>query len=114
MRIKVGEEFVAPTPEAAAKIFDASEPTGDPGANVFTFKLNRTPDATGTYPIVLVSYLMACTQYDDANTAAIVKAYFNYVISAEGQQAAAGAAGSAPLSDSVRAKIQPAVDAIGG
>ena len=110
----VGSDFVGPTAEAAAKIFDESERSGDPGANVFTYKLNRTPDASDTYPIVLVSYLMGCTTYDDANTTAIVKAYFNYIISAEGQQVAQGAAGSAPLSDSVRAKIQPAVDAIGG
>jgi phosphate transport system substrate-binding protein len=112
--VMVGSDFVGPSAEAAAKIFDESERSGDPGANVFTYKLNRTPDASDTYPIVLVSYLMGCTKYDDANTAAIVKAYFNYIISADGQQVASGAAGSAPLSDSVRATIQPAVDAIGG
>ena len=112
--VKVGSEFVGPSAEAAAKIFDESQPDSNPGANEFTYKLNRTPDASDTYPIVLVSYLMGCTQYGDADTAAIVKAYFNYIISAEGQQVASGAAGSAPLSDSVRAKIQPAVDAIGG
>ncbi len=38
---------------------------------------------------MLVSYEMACTQYSDANKAAIVKAYLNYMISPEGQQAAA-------------------------
>ena len=43
--VQVGTEFVGPTAEAAAKIFDESEPSGDPGENVFTFKLNRTPDA---------------------------------------------------------------------
>jgi phosphate transport system substrate-binding protein len=112
--IKVGSEYVAPSAEAAAKIFDESEKDPNPGANEFTYKLNRTPDASDTYPIVLVSYLLGCTQYGDANTAAIVKAYFNYIISAEGQQVAHGAAGSAPLSDSVRQQIQPAVDAIGG
>lgn len=112
--IQVGSEFVGPSPEAAAKIFDESEKSDDPGANVFTYKLNRTPDASDTYPIVLVSYLMGCTQYDDASTAAIVKAYFDYIISAEGQQVAAGAAGSAPLADSTRSQIQGAVDAIGG
>ena len=53
------------------------------------------------------------TSLSPLNTAALVKAYFNYVISAEGQQVANSAAGSAPLSDSVRQKIQPAVDAIG-
>jgi phosphate transport system substrate-binding protein len=111
--VKVGSEFVGPSAEAAAKIFDESTPDSNPGANQFTYKLNRTPDASDTYPIVLVSYLIGCTKYDSAGTADIVKAYFNYIISPEGQQTAAQAAGSAPLSDSVRAKIQPAVDAIG-
>ena len=55
---------------------------------------------------------MACTQYDDAAQGALVKAFVGYVISAEGQQAAATNAGSAPISDAVRAKVQPAVDAI--
>lgn len=112
--IKVGSEYVAPSAEAAAKIFDESQPDSNPGANEFTFTLNRTPDASDTYPVVLVSYLMGCTTYDEAGTAAIVKAYFDYVIGADGQQTASQAAGSAPLSDSVRQKIQPAVDAIGG
>jgi phosphate transport system substrate-binding protein len=112
--VKVGSEFVGPTTDAAAKIFDESTPDSNPGANEFTYTLNRTPDASDTYPIVLVSYLMGCTKYDDPNTAALVKAYFSYIISAEGQQVANSAAGSAPLSDSVRQKIQPAVDAIGG
>ena len=110
--IKVGEEFVAPTPEAAAKILETSEETEDPGTHVFTYTLARDTTEAGTYPIVLVSYLMACTQYDDAAQGALVKAFVGYVISAEGQQAAATNAGSAPISDAVRAKVQPAVDAI--
>ncbi len=42
-----------------------------------------------------------------------MKSYFNYMISPEGQQAAADNAGSAPISDALREEIQPAVDAIG-
>ena len=38
---------------------------------------------------MLVSYLSGCTKYDSASTTNIVKAYFKYVISPEGQQAAA-------------------------
>lgn len=112
--IGVGEEFVAPSPEAAAAILDASSQTDDPGQYVFTYDLDRQTEASGTYPIVLVSYEMACTQYDDANTGALVGAFMSYLISPEGQQAAADAAGSAPLSDSQRELYQPAVDAIGG
>ncbi|MBE2320020.1 phosphate ABC transporter substrate-binding protein PstS [Solirubrobacter sp. CPCC 204708] len=110
--IKVGEEFVGPTPEAAAKIVEASQETDDPGAHVFTYDLNRETTEAGTYPIVLVSYIMACTQYDDAAQGALVKGFINYIISPEGQEAAASNAGSAPISDAVRQKVQPAVDAI--
>jgi len=55
---------------------------------------------------------MACTQYDDAAQGALVKGFVNYVVSPEGQDTAAKNAGSAPISDAVRAKVQPAVDAI--
>jgi phosphate transport system substrate-binding protein len=113
-RIKVGTEFVAPDPAAAAKIVEASPETDDPGAHVFTYELARDTTEAGTYPIVLVSYLMACTHYDDAAEGALVKGFVNYIVSPEGQQAAAQSAGSAPMSEAVRAQVQPAVDAISG
>ena len=55
---------------------------------------------------------MACTRYDDAAKGDIVKALLNYIVSPEGQEAAATNAGSAPISDTIRSQIQPAVDAI--
>lgn len=113
-KIKVGEQFTEPTPEAAAKILDASEETKDPGKYVFTYDLNRKTTEAGTYPIVLVSYQMACTKYDKPGDGQLVKGLMDYAISAEGQQAAAKGAGSAPISDALRQKFQPAVDAIGG
>jgi phosphate transport system substrate-binding protein len=112
-KIKVGDQYVGPTPEAAAKILEASEKTQDPGKNVFTFSVARTTDDATTYPIVLVSYAIACTSYDDAAQAKLVGGYLKYVISPEGQEAGAKNAGSAPLSDTLRSQIQPAVDAIG-
>lgn len=80
---------------------------------MFIYDLKRDTTAEGIYPIVLTSYAMACTTYGSANTAALVKGYLNYVISPEGQDAAAANAGSAPLSDAQRALIQPSVDSIG-
>ena len=44
---------------------------------------------------------------------AVAVALFNYIVSPEGQAAAAKNAGSAPLSDALRKQVQPAVDAIG-
>ncbi|HTN56228.1 MAG TPA: phosphate ABC transporter substrate-binding protein PstS, partial [Microbacterium sp.] len=64
------------------------------------------------YPIALVSYLIACEQYEDENTAALVKAYFEYMASEEGQAAAADNAGSAPISAGLREKVLTAIDTI--
>jgi len=112
-KVKVGEKFVDPTPEAAAKILEESKETDDPGKYVLTYDLNRETDAEDTYPIVLTSYEIACTKYDDKSQADLVKGLLGYIVSPEGQQAAAKNAGSAPLSDSIQQKVQPAVEAIG-
>ena len=60
--------------------------------------IDRTTTEAGAYPVVLLSYLIACQTYDDAAEADLVKAYLTYIVSDEGQAAAAENAGSAPLS----------------
>ncbi len=112
--LKVGDKFVKPSSGAAAKVLDHSkkDPKLSKGKYVLAFDLNR--ETPGTYPNVLVSYLIGCTKYDKADQGKLVKALFGYIISPEGQDAAAKNAGSAPLSDSLRQQVQPAVDAIGG
>jgi phosphate transport system substrate-binding protein len=113
-KIEVGKDFVEPTPEAAAAILEESpedkELSG--GKYMFPFALDRKTESEGTYPIVLVSYLIACTEYGSADEAAAVKGYLEYAISPEGQEAAAENAGSAPLSPALTKKITPAVEAI--
>ena len=112
--IKVGANYQPPSPEAAAKVLDESKKDAalSKGPHVFAFALKRDTASEGVYPIVLVSYLMGCTKYDSANTAKIVKGYFNYVISKPGQEAASKNAGSAAMSDQLRSQVQPSVDAI--
>jgi len=112
VNVKVGSDFVAPSPEAAVKIFDESKRIGGEGKYIFAYELNRTSTAQGLYPISLVSYEMACTTYDSADTAKLVKAFYSYIISDEGQQAAASNAGSAPIPASLSKQITPAVEAI--
>lgn len=113
-KIKVGSEYVEPSAEAAAKILEESPEDKELSKSpyMFPFELDRKTEASGTYPIVLTSYLMACTKYGSADEAALVKGYLEYVISPEGQEAAAENAGSAPLSEGLREKIEPAVEAI--
>jgi phosphate transport system substrate-binding protein len=114
--IKVGNGYVEPSPEAAAKILEESPEAKDLATTpyMFPFELDRKTESQGTYPIVLVSYLIGCTKYDSAGEAALVKGYFEYAISSEGQKVAAENAGSAPLSASLTKKITPAVEAIEG
>ena len=111
--VGVGTEFVAPTPEAAAAVVEASPLAEGRGANSFAYDLARDTTASGAYPIVLVSYEIACTQYDDPAQAELVRAFLTYVASEEGQATAAEAAGSAPISESQRTTYQAAIDAIG-
>ncbi len=50
---------------------------------------------------------MGCTKYSDTTTTDLVKAYFNYVVSDEGQQVAAQNAGSAPMPPASRTRTSP-------
>ncbi|MFL5908229.1 MAG: phosphate ABC transporter substrate-binding protein PstS [Solirubrobacterales bacterium] len=115
-KIKVGNTYVAPSAQGAANDFEQSpkDPSLSQGKNVFAYKVDRTSTDPKNYPLLLVSYLMGCTKYDSSDTTSIVKAYFDYVISSEGQQVAADNAGSAPLPAGIVKEIQPAVNAIGG
>ena len=110
--VGVGSAFVAPSPEAAAAVVEGSQLKSGRGEFDFAYDINRETTSADEYPVVLVSYLIGCVQYDDQQTADTVKAFVGYVVSDEGQQAAAEAAGSAPLSSSLRDQAQGAVDAI--
>ena len=104
-----GKSFT-PSAEAAAAIIDASSTIPGRGEHDLAYKLDRTSE--GVYPAVLVSYAIVCGTYKDAANAKLVKDYIGYISSAEGQKAAATAAGSAPLSDAIQAKVKAAVDSI--
>jgi len=97
--IEVGKEFVSYSPEAAAATLDASKPVSGRSDTSMALDIDRTTTAKGVYPIVLVSYGIACSEYDSEEEASLVREYLGYVVSPEGQRAAAEQAGSAPLSD---------------
>jgi phosphate transport system substrate-binding protein len=111
-KIKVGSECVAPTADAAAAVVAASPRVEGRGANNFAIELDRDTTTAGSYPIVLVSYDIACATYPDQATADLVKGFLGYVISEDGQKAANGAAGSAPITAEQRSEYEAAVEAI--
>ena len=112
--VGVGEEFVLPTEEAAATALDVStrvegRPEGD-----IAIDIDRTTTEAGAYPVILVSYGVACKGYEDAATGELVAAWMTYVVSEEGQAASEEAAGSAPISDELRAEAEDSIALITG
>ncbi|MFT3863432.1 MAG: phosphate ABC transporter substrate-binding protein PstS [Solirubrobacterales bacterium] len=113
--IKVGSSWAEPSAEAAAKVLDLSkeDPELEKGSkNVIAFEIDRKTEASGVYPIILVSSLIGCTKYSSASEAALVKGFFEYAISPDGQALAEEQAGSAPLSEALTKKVEAAVAAI--
>ncbi|WP_456695800.1 phosphate ABC transporter substrate-binding protein PstS [Aeromicrobium sp. P5_D10] len=111
--VKVGDEFTSPTPEAAAKVLDTAAPVEGRSATDIAVDIDRKTTEAGVYPIVLVSYQVACQTYKDKATGELVKSWLTYVASSEGQEVAASSAGSAPLSGDFATKVQAAIDTIG-
>jgi phosphate transport system substrate-binding protein len=109
--IKSGSDFVPYTPDAAAAVVAGSQLEDGRAETDLAYDLDYT-GVEGAYPIVLVSYLIGCADYEDDAKGELVKAYFNYVITAEAQDAAAAAAGNAPISDEIRTQAQTAIDSI--
>ncbi|MFZ3452034.1 phosphate ABC transporter substrate-binding protein PstS [Arthrobacter sp. 7Tela_A1] len=112
--VKVGDDYVAYTADAAAKAVDASTPVeGEARPELdMAMELARDTTESGAYPVVLVSYHLYCTAYEDQETVDLVKAFGHYVVSPDGQAAAAGAAGNAPMSANLQEQASKALDSI--
>ena len=111
--VKVGDKYNEISADGGSKVIDDSElDSSATGDNRVVVKINHQTSTEGAYPIVLVSYMIACPEYKDTKTAEFVKAWLTYVTSSEGQQAAASAAGSAPLPDSLAQKDAASIEAI--
>jgi phosphate transport system substrate-binding protein len=110
--VQVGDEWVEPSAEGAAIALDASPLEEGRAATDLAFTIDRTTTEAGAYPVVLVSYLIGCTEYADPAAAELVKGFFATAISEAGQQSAAENAGSAPISTELASQAQAAVDAI--
>lgn len=112
VNVKVGEEFVAPSPEGAAKTVEVSPLVEGRDETDLAVDVDRTTAEAGAYPVILLSYIIGCETYEDATEAANVKGYFEYIVSDEGQAAASDFAGSAKLAPATATKAQEAVAGI--
>ena len=90
-----------------------SEPVPDRAETDMAVDVNRNVDDPSAYPVILLSYIIACQHYDDAEEEANVKGYLSYIVSEEGQAEAADYAGSAPLTADTAKRAQEIVAGIG-
>ncbi|QNF95702.1 phosphate ABC transporter substrate-binding protein PstS [Janibacter sp. YB324] len=109
-KIKAGDEFIEYSPDAAAKILESAKRVDESSKTNYAVELDRGNAGEGVYPVVLVSYAVACSDYEDKEVANTVKSYLEYAVSEDGQKASTEAAGSAPLSE---AATKNATDALG-
>ena len=110
--VGVGDEFNQPSAEGAAQVVAQSPRAEGVPESDMAVSLARDTTEAGAYPVLLVSYLLACTSYDDAETAELVKGYLTYVLSEDGQKAAEAEAGSAPLDADLASEAQGLIDSI--
>ncbi|TFD95291.1 phosphate ABC transporter substrate-binding protein PstS [Cryobacterium lactosi] len=111
-KIKVGDEFVEYTAEAAAAVVDGSPLVEGRADNDLAIKLDRLTTDPTHYPLVLVSYALVCTEYADAEQGTLVKEYVSYMASEDGQAEAAASAGAAPLSADLQSKVAAVLETV--
>lgn len=111
-KLLVGNEYVAVSPEAAAAAVDVAEPVEGRAEFDIALNLDRETTAPGAYPLVLVSYHIFCTTYENEESADLARTFGTFVVSEEGQEAAADAAGSAPISPSLSERASEAIETI--
>ena len=107
-KIKNGAgEFVELTGESAGKTIAGAKIVGE--GNDLKMQIDYATTEPGAYPIVLITYEIACSK--GSAKAAAIKGFLQYTASTGGQQAL-GELGYAPLPEAVRAKVETAVAAI--
>ncbi|GAB2794705.1 phosphate ABC transporter substrate-binding protein PstS [Streptomyces chlorus] len=74
-------------------------------------ELDYTPDAEGAYPLVLVTYEIACDKGNKADTLPATKSFLNYMASEDGQGLLADA-GYAPMPKEIITKVRETVSSL--
>jgi phosphate transport system substrate-binding protein len=108
-QIDTGAGPVELTADSAGKALAAAKPAGT-GSDL-ALKLDYATKAPGAYPIILVTYEVACSKGLAAEKTALVKSFLSYFVSADGQGALTDQH-YAPLPDDLRTKVDAAIQSI--
>ncbi|TDB95645.1 phosphate ABC transporter substrate-binding protein PstS [Actinomadura sp. 7K534] len=102
-------EFTELSPDSASKAVAGAKVTGT--GNDVALEIDYTTKEPGAYPIVLVTYEIACEKGLPAEQAEFVKSFLAYTSSADGQKILTEH-GYAPIPESVLTKVQASVKAL--
>jgi phosphate transport system substrate-binding protein len=108
-KINNGGGDVELTADSVAKAVSSAQVVGT--GNDLALKLDYATKAPGAYPVILVSYEIACSKGLAADKTALVKAFLKYLASEEHQKTLVDQ-GYAPLPSELRTKVAAAVEAI--
>ena len=104
-KIDNGGGAVELSTETASKAVEAAKVTGTDGD--LTLSLDYATKEAGAYPLILVTYEIACSKYADSAKGAAVKSFLTYT-AGDGQQALADL-GYAPLPAPIQSQVQASV-----
>lgn len=113
--LDLGDSVSSITAEGAAAVI-AKSPTADTGLNAdkdLAIDIDRTVKDEGSWPLVLVAYVIVCESYADAELGTLVKEYITHIASPEAQAEAGAEVGSAPLDPDLAARVLAVAEAIG-
>jgi phosphate transport system substrate-binding protein len=108
-QINAGSGPVELSAESAGKALAAAKVTGT--GNDLSMKLDYATKAAGAYPIILVTYEIACSKGLPAEKTALVKSFLSYFVSQDGQSALTDL-NYAPLPEEIRTKVDAAIQSI--
>jgi phosphate transport system substrate-binding protein len=97
------------TAESAGKALAAAKPAGT-GSDL-SMKLDYATKEAGAYPIILVTYEIACSKGLAAEKTALVKSFLTYFASKDGQTSLTEL-NYAPLPEEIRTKVDAAIQSI--
>lgn len=108
-QVDAGAGPVALSPESAAKALGAAKIKGT--GQDLSMSIDYATKAAGAYPIILVTYEIACSKGLPAEKTELVKSFLTYFASTEGQSSLTEL-NYAPLPDEIRTKVDAAIQSI--
>ncbi|MDN5725889.1 MAG: phosphate ABC transporter substrate-binding protein PstS [Propionibacteriales bacterium] len=95
--------------ESVGKAVNDAEAKGQ--GNDLALDLKYSDLSEGAYPLILVTYEIACSENKDPEQGALIKDFLSYMVSEE-NQAALEEQGFAPLPTELRTKVAASIDAL--